>query len=124
MTLATLVPSIRPAVGLDVSVSVEGGATVIAIRGEADVATLPVVADALAHFIAEQRGDVIVDLAETEFMGIATLRALLRARDVLDQGGRQLTLRSPSRIADRLLAVFGLSHLVGAQRTAGLTTAP
>jgi anti-sigma B factor antagonist len=119
MALATLVQSIRPAVGLNVSVSAEGGVTVIAFRGEADVATLPVVADALARAIADQRGDVIVDLAEMEFIDTATLRALLRAREALDLGGRQLTLRSPSRIADRLLAVFGLSHLVSAQRTGG-----
>lgn len=119
MALATLVQPIRPDLGLDVSLSAEGGVTVIAIRGEADVATVPVVADALARVIADQRGDVIVDLAETEFIDTATLRALLRAREVLDWGGRQLALRSPSRIADRVLAVFGLSHLVRAQRTAG-----
>jgi anti-anti-sigma factor len=113
------VQSIRPAVGLDVSVSAQGGVTVIALRGEADVATLPVVADALTRVTADQRGDVIVDLAQTEFIDTATLRALLRAREVLDWGGRQLTLRSPSRIADRVLAVFALSHLVRAQRTAG-----
>jgi anti-sigma B factor antagonist len=119
MALATLVQSIRPAVGLDVSVSADGGVTIIALRGEADVATLPVVADALTRVIADQRGDVVVDLAETEFIDTATLRALLRTREVLDWGGRQLTLRSPSRTADRVLAVFGLSHLVSAQRTAG-----
>ena len=119
MSLATLVQRIRPALGLDVSVSAEGGVTVIALRGEADVATLSVVADALTRVIADQQGDVIVDLAETEFIDTATLRALLRAREVLEWGGRQLTLRSPSRIADRVLAVFGLSHLVGAPRPAG-----
>ena len=119
MALATLVQSVPPALGLDVPVSAEGGATVIALRGDADVATLPVVADALARVIADQEGDVIVDLAETEFIDTATLRALLRARETLDRGGRQLTLRCPSRIADRVLKVFGLSHLVSAPRTAG-----
>jgi anti-anti-sigma factor len=119
MVLATLGQSIRPDVGLDVSVSAEGSDTVIALRGEADVATLPVVADVLARVIADQRGDVIVDLAETEFIDTATLRALLRAREVLDCDGRQLALLSPSRIADRLLAVFGLSHLATAERTGG-----
>lgn len=119
MALATLVQSIRHAVDFDVSVSAEGGATVIALRGEADVAALPVVADALVRVIVHQQGDVIVDLAETEFIDTATLRSLLRAREVLEWGGRRLTLRSPSRIADRVLAVFGLSHLVSAQRTAG-----
>jgi anti-anti-sigma factor len=109
MALATLVHLTPPAAGLDVSVSAETGATVIALRGEADVATLPVVVDALTRVIADHRGDVVVDLAETEFIDTATLRALLRAREVLDWGGRRLTFRSPSRIAGRVLAVFGLS---------------
>ena len=117
MALATLVHLTPPAAGLDVSVSAGTGATVIALRGEADVATLPVVVDALTRVIADHRGDVVVDLAETEFIDTATLRALLRAREVLDWGGRRLTFRSPSRIAGRVLAVFGLSHLVGAERT-------
>ncbi len=119
MAHATLVQSIPPAVGLDVSVSAGGGVTVIAFRGEADVATLPVLTAALAGVIADHRSDVVVDLAETEFIDTATLRALLRAREVLNWGGRQLTLRSPSRIGCRMLAVFGLSDLVSADRTDG-----
>jgi anti-sigma B factor antagonist len=119
MALVTLVQPIRPALGLDVSISAEGAVTVIAFRGEADIATLPVVSDALSRVIADQRGDVVVDLAETRFIDTATLRALVRARGVLHWGGRQLTLRSPSTIADRMLAVFGLSHLVSGPRTGG-----
>lgn len=119
MALATLVPSARPLGALDVSVSAEGGTTVIALRGDADVATLPVVADALTRVIADHQGDVVVDLAHTEFIDTATVRALLRAREVLGWGERRLTLRSPSRIAGRVLAVFGLPHLVGAEQTAG-----
>lgn len=119
MAPATLVPSTGPAVGLDVPVSAEDGVTVVAFRGEADIATLPVVADTLARVIADQRGDVIVDLAETKLIDTATVRAVLRAREVLACGGRQLTLQSPSRIANRVLSVFGLSDLVGAPRTAG-----
>lgn len=112
MSAATLVQSAPPAVGLDVLMSAEGATTVIVLRGEADIATLPVVVDALARVIADQDGDVVVDLAQTDFIDTAALRAVLRARHVLHGGERQLTLRSPSRIAARLLAVFGLSQLV------------
>ena len=113
MSSATLLRSDPPAAGLDVYLSSEGAATVIALRGEADVATLHVIVDALAGVIAEEDGDVIVDLARTDFIDTAALRAVLRAREVLRRGDRQLSLRSPSRIAGRLLSVFGLSHLVG-----------
>ena len=112
MSTATLVQSSPPAAGLDVLMSAEGATTVLALRGEVDIATLPVVVDALARVIADQHGDIVVDLAHTDFIDTAALRAVLRARDELQGGERQLTLRSPSRIAGRLLAVFGLSQLV------------
>ena len=112
MSAAALVQSAPPAAGLDVLMSAEGAITVVALRGEADVATVPVVVDALARVISDQDGDVVVDLAQTDFMDTAALRAVLRAREELHGGERQLTLRSPSRIAGRLLAVFGLSQLV------------
>lgn len=94
------------------SVTVEVAATVLVVRGEADVATLPLLVDALERVIADHDGDVIVDLAPTEFIDTAALRAVLRAREILRRSGRQLTLRAPSRIARRLLAAFGLLGLV------------
>jgi anti-anti-sigma factor len=98
-------------------VSTEGPAIVVALRGEADRATLHIVRDALAGVIADGDGDVVVDLAQTEFMDSAALRAVLRARETLEATGRRLTLRSPSRSAGRLLAVFGLSHVAGLPST-------
>ncbi len=47
------------------SVSTEGAAAVIALRGEADLATVPVVVDTLARVIADHDGPVVVDLAPT-----------------------------------------------------------
>lgn len=98
---------------LEISVSAEGAATVIALRGEADIATLPQVMAALDLVIDDREGDVIVDMAENEFIDTATLRAVLRAKEVLDGRGRRLTFRSPSRTASRLLAICEVSHLVG-----------
>ena len=112
MSVTTLVQPTPPVVDLDVLLYDEGGSTLVVLRGEADICTLPVVVDALARVIAERDGNVVVDLAQTKFIDTAALRAVLRARQVLAGGERQLTLRSPSRIAGRLLSVFGLSHLV------------
>lgn len=110
MPIGTLSQSIP--LGLDVSVFIEGSTTVVVLRGEADIATLPVVVEVLAGVIADHDGDVIVDLEQTAFIDTGALRAVLRARQILRGGGRELTLRSPSQIAGRLLEVFGLSFLV------------
>jgi anti-anti-sigma factor len=112
MNLATLVPPGPPVTGLDVLLSAEDGATVVALRGEADIATLPAIVDALARVIADRDGNIIVDLAQTAFIDTAALRVVLRAREALDGSERELTLRSPSGIAGRLLTVFELTHLV------------
>lgn len=110
MSVGTLWRSTPP--GLDVSVLMEGSTTVVILRGEADIATLPVVVEVLAGVIADHDGDVIVDLEQTAFIDTGALRAVLRARQVLLGDGRGLTLRSPSQIAGRLLEVFGLCFLV------------
>lgn len=111
MSVTTQVPLATHFAGLAAAESTEGDITVVALRGEADCATLHVVVDALSGVIADRVGDVVVDLAQTEFMDTAALRAVLRAREALAGTGRQLTLRSPSRSAGRLLGVFGLGHL-------------
>ena len=113
MSVATKVSNTTPAMGLTATVADEGAVTVVALRGEADRATLHVVVEALSGVIADRVGDVVVDLAQTEFMDTAALRAVLRVREDLAGAGRQLTLRSPSRSAARLLGVFGLGHLAG-----------
>ena len=99
--------------GLTATVFREGAVTVVALQGEADRATLHVAVDSLSDVITHGDGDVVVDLAQMEFIDSAALRALLRARETLEGSGRHLTLRSPSRITARLLGVFGLDHMVG-----------
>ena len=113
MSVATQVPNTTPAMGLTATVFDEGAVTVVALSGEADRATLHVVVETLSRVIADRAGDVVVDLARTDFMDTAALRAVLNAREALRSGGRDLTLRSPPRIARRLLSIFGLGHLAG-----------
>ena len=98
--------------GLVVSLSVEGTATVVALRGEGDLATLPVLVNVLARVIAEDAGAVVVDLAEADFFDTASVRVVGRAGEYLGARGRLLTIRSASRQAVMTVAAFGLSHLL------------
>jgi len=112
MPLTELAHPVHPLPDLVVSVSSEGPATVIALRGEADSATLALVVDALDRVLAGSGGPVVVDLAETAFMDSGTFRTLGQYGQRLSDRGRPLTLRSPSKIAVRVLALLGLSLLV------------
>lgn len=102
----------RAAPGLGVSLSVEGTTTVIALRGEGDLATLSVLVSALGRVIAEDEGAVVVDLAEADFFDTASVRVVGRAAKYLGTRGRLLTIRSASRQAVMALAAFGLSYLL------------
>lgn len=100
------------AAGLVVSVSPDVMGTVVTLSGEADLFTLPLVVDGLARAIADHDGSIIVDLADTDFIDTGNARALVRASQFLDDHGRTLTLRSPSRAAARLLDLLGFSSLI------------
>lgn len=107
MTFTAHAQFTRAAAGLVVSTSAVGANTVIAVRGEADFATLPVLTFVLNRVVADHVGAVIVDLTQTEFIDSAIVRAIAEAGKALGQRGRQLTLRSPSRLAVLMLGLSG-----------------
>jgi anti-anti-sigma factor len=104
-----------------VVVRTEGTRTIVVIGGEADISTRPVLSDALSRVIATLLGDVVIDLTETDFIDSAIGRTLADAQRMLDRQGRQVTFRSPSRLAARLLDLFGLTALI---ETAGAPQRP
>ena len=86
--------------------------TVVSLYGEHDIATLAELSEALARGIALDDAEVVVDLSGVEFMAAATASVIVRARDFLRARSRELTVRSPSRCARRLLDVCGLTGLI------------
>jgi anti-sigma B factor antagonist len=111
MTL-TDAQSTLPTDALVASLSTEDDATVLALRGEADLFTLPAIVDVLARVIADHDGPVVIDLADIAFIDTASIRAVARTAAFLRHRGRELTLRSPSRIAARVLTLLELSPLI------------
>ena len=66
----------------------------------------------LSKVIALSTGDVVMDLTEATFIDTAIVRALAGAQQLLDRQERKLTFRSPSRLATRVLHLFGLTDLI------------
>jgi anti-anti-sigma regulatory factor len=69
-------------------------------------------ADVLSRVIAHGAGDVLIDLAPVTFIDTATVRSLATGQRLLDRTGRALTFRSPSRLAVRVLDLFGLTDRI------------
>jgi anti-anti-sigma factor len=95
-------------------VSRDGERSVVWLDGEQDIATVAVLAHTLANVICADEADLIVDLSGVTFMSTATIDELLRARNLLLDLSRNLTLRSPSKCTRRLLDACGPAGLVEA----------
>ena len=93
-------------------VSRDGERAVVWLDGEQDIATVSVLASTLANVTTAHDSNLIVDLSGVTFMSTATIDELIRARNLLLGLSRNLTLRSPSKCAHRLLDLCGLVGLV------------
>jgi len=111
---AVLPPTARTDRSVEV-VRADGAHTVVVLRGEWDFSTRPVLSDVLSRVIALPAGDVVIDLAQAEFIDSATVRVLAVAWQWLDRRGRALTFRSPSSPAAKVLHLFGLTDLIEAR---------
>jgi anti-sigma B factor antagonist len=89
------------------STSSYDGYTVVALRGELDVADAAAVAAGIARIAACEPG-IIVDLAGLSFIDCSGVAALEHAREQARQAGGGLVLAAPHRNVTRVLAILRL----------------
>ncbi len=70
----------------------EGVATVVAFGGEADIAGVGPLREALAKAVAAGAGPVVVDLSDTHFIDSSGMAVLLNALRRLTRQGRRMAL--------------------------------
>jgi anti-sigma B factor antagonist len=102
----------------------ESGAdrTVVWMRGEHDASTVATLWETIGQAIALDDADLVIDLSGIEFMGSATVGVIIRARESLRP--RSLTLRCPSRCAQRVLDLYGLADLLDPGSNDSTTVGP
>lgn len=106
-------PSWRP------EVHREAGCTVVALHGDVDTTVRRALSRVLASVIASGTDDVVVDLSDATFIAIGALRTLATGRHLLGQQGRELTFRSPSRLATHVLRMFESTGSIERQESTG-----
>jgi len=74
--------------------------------------------EVLARVIAWRSGDVAIDLADVQYIDATSVRVLTGCQQMLDRERRTLSFRSPSRLAARVLRVFGLSEFIDTRERA------
>jgi anti-sigma B factor antagonist len=87
------------------------GVTVLAVAGEVDVHTGPVLRARLAGLLDSGRRRVVVDLAGVDFLDSTGLAALVTGLNRAREIGGSLTLACPQERLVRLLRITGLDEV-------------
>lgn len=91
----------------------DGDTVVLALRGEADLASAPPVGDRVRELVASGERQLRVDLSELGFLDSTAVGVLLRARRDSVSAGAQFDLVCPDGPAHRVLSLLGLLPTFG-----------
>jgi anti-anti-sigma factor len=81
---------------------------ILHLDGELDPHTAPLLKQEVDRLAEAGARNIVLDLSRLQFIDSSGLRVVISAhRDIADRGG-ELTLRSPSETAQRLLEITGL----------------
>jgi anti-sigma B factor antagonist len=93
---------------LSMVVERQGGRVLVRLRGELDIATAPMLANALNNANSE----FVVDLAELAFLDASGLDTLADASARAEQGGHHLAVINADSFTQRIFELTGLDHLL------------
>jgi anti-sigma B factor antagonist len=96
---------------IDVRNSALPGATGVAVRGEVDAATAPILQDALDDAVRASDGPFALDLTGVGFLDSTGINVLLRVRALLGREERMLALVCPPGQVRRVLELAGIEDL-------------
>ena len=93
---------------LTINTRAERGCHTFALTGELDIASSPILDEALAEACAAGAEAVVIDLGGVEFMDSMGLNSLLRGRMLCEQHGCEFSLTPAQRTVERVLKVTGV----------------
>nr|BFE63008.1 hypothetical protein GCM10020063_075340 [Dactylosporangium thailandense] len=87
------------------------GGTVLAVRGEVDVATAPALREAIVRAVDGRPARVVIDLAAVSFMDSSALGVLISGYKYAQGAGVAVVLASPGPGVYRLLRTSGMVEI-------------
>lgn len=90
--------------------ALEQGTRTLAVRGELDLSTAPELEGPLDETLENDRGSLLIDLSDCEFIDSTGIALIVRAWQRLDSGnnGRALAICSQNDQVRRVLEITGL----------------
>ncbi|HYQ79369.1 MAG TPA: STAS domain-containing protein [Solirubrobacterales bacterium] len=97
----------------------EHGVRTISVRGELDLSTAPDLEAPLEQALESEKGSVLIDLTQCEFIDSTGIALIVRAWQRLDGGenGRNLVLCSQNDQVRRVLEITGLELSIPVHQT-------
>lgn len=93
-----------------VDVRTDQGATVIAVSGELDLASSPILEERLDQVFGSDPTPVILDLRGLDFMDSTGLSVLIKAHQTAEEAARRLYLVKGPPQVQRLLSLTGVGE--------------
>ena len=90
------------------------GRYVLSLDGDLDIATAPVLKDAVTRLMADGAvGQLLVDLADVRFLDSSGVRALLQARKAAEERGVTFMVSRPGEFVAEVLRIAAVDQLLG-----------
>ena len=105
---------------LTTRIDARNGVTSIALTGELDMATVPILNDQLTALEQDGSKSILIDLRDLRFIDSSGLHALVRAYRRSETNGHRLTLVGANPTTRRLCEMTGTGFLLDATGTAQL----
>jgi anti-sigma B factor antagonist len=96
------------------------GATTIALSGELDMSTVPILEEHLVQAEADGVAAIVIDMVELTFMESLGVHAFVAARKRADASGRQLLLVGAKPTVRRVFELTGTDSLLTSENIAAL----
>ena len=90
----------------------QDGLVTIALSGDLDLATAPILSETLSPFEGNGVSTIILDLQDLTFIDSTGMHAFLEARNRGMSNGQRLLLRGASPTAQRYIEIVGLQFLL------------
>jgi anti-sigma B factor antagonist len=92
---------------------------VLVLRGELDIASAPLLADALIETLEQHAAGVLLDIGAVQFVDSTGLRAILAARALCAERAWKFALTPPAPSVQRLFEVTGVLDQLPCRETDG-----
>jgi anti-sigma B factor antagonist len=97
---------------LQITIDSEGGQRTVRLEGECDLASAPVLREALRPMVPPEVSEVVIDASQLEFIDSTGLGVILGAHRRLTESGGVLKIAGAKGGVQRVLRVTGLDRAI------------